>query len=70
MDENQELRETAEDMECIKALFGSQKVEEAISQAKRQEKIERERKQTMKKSMTVKRFSRKWTVFTAFVYLK
>ena len=41
MDENQELRETAEDMECIKALFGSQKVEEAISQAKQQEKVER-----------------------------
>ena len=49
MDENQELRETAEDMECIKALFGSQKVEEAISQAKQQEKVERGRKQTMKK---------------------
>ncbi len=49
IDENRELRETAEDMECIKAVFGSQKVEEAISQAKQQEKIERERKQTMKK---------------------
>ena len=49
IDENRELRETAEDMECVKAVFGSQKVDEAISQAKRQEKIERERKQTMKK---------------------
>ena len=43
------LREAAADMECVKAVFGSQKVEEAISQAKQQEKIERERKQTMKK---------------------
>ena len=49
IDENRELRETAEDMECVKAVFGSQKVDEAISQAKRQEKIERERTQTMKK---------------------
>ena len=49
IDENRELRETAEDMECVKAVFGSQKVDEAISQAKRQEKIERVRKQTMKK---------------------
>ena len=49
IDENRELRETAEDMECVKAVFGSQKVDEAISQAKRQKKIERERKQTMKK---------------------
>ena len=49
IDENRELRETAEDMECVKAVFGSQKVDEVISQAKRQEKIERERKQTMKK---------------------
>ncbi len=49
IEENRELRETAEDMECVKAVFGSQKVDEAISQAKRQEKIERERKQTMKK---------------------
>ena len=49
IDENRELRETAEDMECVKVIFGSQKVEEAISQAKQQEKIERERKQTMKK---------------------
>ena len=49
IDENRELRETAEDMKCIKAVFGSQTVEEAISQAKQQEKIERERKQTMKK---------------------
>ena len=49
MDENQELRETAEDMECIKAVFGSQIVEEAINQAKQQEKIKREGKQTMKK---------------------
>lgn len=49
IDENRELRETAEDMEYVKAVFGSQKVEEAIGQAKRQEKIERERTQTMKK---------------------
>ena len=49
INENRELRETAEDMECVKAVFGSQIVEETISQAKRQEKIERERKQTMKK---------------------
>ena len=49
LEENRELRETAEDMECVKAVFGSQKVDEAISQAKRQEKIERVRKQTMKK---------------------
>lgn len=49
IDENRELRETAEDMECVKAVFGSQIVEEAISQAKQQEKIERERKRTMKK---------------------
>lgn len=49
IDENWEPSETAEDMECIKAVFGSKKVEEAISQAKQQEKIERERKQTMKK---------------------
>ena len=49
IDANRELREAAEDMECVKAVFGSQKVDEAISQAKRQEKIERERKQTMKK---------------------
>ena len=49
IDENRELRETAEDMEYVKAVFGSQKVDEAIGQAKRQEKIERERKQTMKK---------------------
>ena len=49
IDANRELREAAADMECVKAVFGSQKVEEAISQAKQQEKIERERKQTMKK---------------------
>ena len=49
IDENRELRETEEDMECVKAVFGLQKVDEAISQAKRKEKIERERKQTMKK---------------------
>ena len=49
IDENRELRETAEDMKCIKAVFGSQTVEEAISQAKQQEKVERGRKQTMKK---------------------
>ena len=49
IDENRELRETAEDMEYVKAVFGSQKVDEAIGQAKRQEKIERERTQTMKK---------------------
>ena len=49
IDESRELREVAADMECVKAVLGSQKVEEAISQAKRQEKIERERKQTMKK---------------------
>ena len=49
INENRELRETAEDMECVKAVFGSQIVEEAISQAKQQKKIERERKQTMKK---------------------
>lgn len=49
INENRELREAAEDMECVKAIFGSQKVEEAISQAKQQEKIKRERKQTMKK---------------------
>ena len=49
IDENRELRETAEDMECVKAVFGSQKVDEAISQAKRQENLDRERKQTMKK---------------------
>lgn len=49
IDENRELREAAADMECVKAVFGSQKVEEAISQAKQQEKVERERKQTMKK---------------------
>ena len=49
MDENRELRETAEDMECVKEVFGSQKVEEAIGQAKWQEKIERERTQIMKK---------------------
>ena len=36
-------------MECVKAIFGSQIVEEAISQAKQQEKIKRERTQTMKK---------------------
>ena len=49
INENRELRETAEDMECVKAVFGSQIVEEAISQAKQQEKVERDRKQTMKK---------------------
>lgn len=49
INENRELREAAADMECVKAVFGSQKVEEAISQAKRQGKIEREQKQTMKK---------------------
>lgn len=49
IEENRELREAVADMECAKAVFGSQKVEEAISQAKQQEKIERERKQTMKK---------------------
>ena len=49
IDENRKLRETAEDMECIKAVFGSQKVEEAIHQAKQQEKIKREGKQTMRK---------------------
>lgn len=49
IDENRELRETAEDMECVKAVFGSQKVDEAIDQAKQQEKIKRERKQTRKK---------------------
>ena len=49
IDENRELREAAADMECVKAVFGSQKVEEAISQAKQQEKIERERKQMKKK---------------------
>lgn len=49
INENRELREAAEDMGCVKAVFGSQIVEEAISQAKQQEKIERERKQTMKK---------------------
>lgn len=36
-------------MGCVKEGFGSQKVEEAISVAKQQEKIERERKQMMKK---------------------
>ena len=49
IDENRELREAVADMECVKAVFGSQKVEEAISQAKQQEKIERERKQMKKK---------------------
>ena len=49
INENRELREAVADMECVKAIFGSQKVEEAISQAKQQEKIKRERKQTMKK---------------------
>ena len=49
INENRELRETAEDMECVKAVFGSQIVEETINQAKQQEKIKREGKQTMKK---------------------
>lgn len=44
MDENWELREVAADMECVKEVFDSQKVEGVISQAKQQEKIERERK--------------------------
>ena len=49
INENRELRKAAADMECVKVIFGSQKVEEAISQAKQQEKMERERKQTLKK---------------------
>ena len=49
IDANRELREAAADMECVKAVFGSQIVEETINQAKQQEKIKREGKQTMKK---------------------
>lgn len=49
LDENRELKEITGDMERVKAAFGSQQVEAAISRARQKEQIEKEQKQALRR---------------------
>lgn len=49
LDENRELKEITGDMERVKATFGSQQVEAAISRARQKEQIEKEQKQALRR---------------------
>ena len=49
LDENRELKKITGDMERVKAAFGSQQVEAAISRARQKEQIEKEQKQALRR---------------------
>ena len=49
LDENRELKEITGDMERVKAAFGSQQVEAAISRTRKKEQIEKEQKQALRR---------------------